>query len=140
MKKAIFAFFSLLMLTACTKSDGIYPSDNGWDCVYQGETYRYRCQPDGLYLYAPSDIGDGIQTTLFHTIQGRTLMNESYMYLRFRQVENDEYIYALPYEKAVINSPDSVQAVLVTINDTADFCLFRKDYPVIRLLERYIRR
>ena len=142
MKKGIFVFFAVLMLVSCARKDGIYHADKGWDCVYQGNEYRFRVEADGMYLYTSFDAGDGKNLTLHHTIKGDLLTDDSYLYLKFLCVNKDnDYVYMEGYEHMNINYVGKpIQAITFDIGKDCHFGVFRKDFEAVTLLDRYLNR
>lgn len=141
MKQLFYAFFCLLMLLSCARKDGLYEADKGWDCVYQGQEYRFRVETDGLYLYTSFDIGDGKKVTLHHSIKGTFLTDDSYLYLKFLCVNKDnEYVYMEGYEHMVINHHKPIQAITFDVGKDGHFGVFRKDHQSLVLLDRYLNR
>lgn len=139
MKKIICVFFAMLMLVSCARKDGIYEANKGWDCVYQGQEYRFRVEPDGLYLYTSFDAGDGQRLTIYHTLKDNRLIDESYLYLKFLCVNKDnDYVYMEGYEHMVINHYKPIQAVTFDIGKDGHFGVFSKDHSSVKLLDKYI--
>jgi len=65
-KKVILFVLLIAVITGCSRKNGIYPVESGWDIIYDSHEYRYRCEPDGFYLY--TDHGDKeLYTAVFFT-------------------------------------------------------------------------
>lgn len=140
MKNIICVFFGLLMLVSCARKDGLYPADKGWDCVYQSQEYRFRIEPDGVFLYAPTDMGDGFRMEAFHRMEGRSLSDCTYLYLRFKYVnDKNEYVYSDNYDHITSNYRGiPIQVVTFDMGKESHFGVFTKDYPSVILLDRYL--
>lgn len=138
--RKFYVILGLLMLVSCARKDGLYETDKGWDCVYQGQEYRFRMEPDGMFLYAPCDMGDGVRMEAFHRMEGRALSDGTFIYLRFKCVNDDnEYVYGDSYNHIYSNYiGQPIQVVTFDIGKDGHFGVFRKDHQSIVLLDRYL--
>lgn len=141
MKKFILVFFTLLMLAACTRKDGYYPVDKGWDGILDGREYRFRVEPDGLYLYTSWDSGDMHEIEMVHKLKGNRLEECTSCLMRFMCVNKDnDYVYVMGYENVVGYCGQEIIAVTMGVNDSTGFFFPRKNLEAIGLLEKYMKR
>ena len=141
MKKMICIFFGLLILVSCSRKDGIYPADKGWDCVYQGQEYRYRIEPDGLYLYTSFDSGNVHWISFVHKVSNNRITEETNAIMKFLCVNKDnDYAYVVGYENIRDYYGQKVIGVSCSINDSVGFIGFSKNIDSISLLEKYLNR
>lgn len=141
MKKIIFVFFGLLMMVSCARKDGYYPVDKGWDGVCNGQEYRFRVEPDGLYLYTDWDSGDMHSISMVHKMSGNFVKETTYGLMKFLCVNKDnDYVYVMGYENVVDYYNQKIIAVTMNVNDSIGFFFSRKDIEAIGLLEKYMKR
>lgn len=140
MKKIIFVFSCLIMMMSCAKDNGVYQADKGWDCVYNGQIYRYRCEPDGVHLYTSFDSGNENSIVLVHKMDGNRVAESSWMRFRFLCVNNDnDYEYIAEYKYVEDYYGQKIKSVICEINDTIGFISMR-DIKALTLLEKYLKR
>ncbi len=141
MKKIIFAFFALFVLISCARKDGYYPVDKGWDGVMDGREYRFRVEPDGLYLYTDWDSGDAHRISMVHKMNGNFVKDATDGLMKFLCVnEDNDYVYVMGYENVIDYYSQKIIAVTMSVNDSKGFFFSRKDIEAIGLLEKYMKR
>ena len=141
MKKIIFVFFALFVLISCARKDGYYPVDKGWDGVVDGREYRFRVEPDGLYLYTDWDSGDMHRISMVHKMNGNYVKEATDGLMKFLCVNKDnDYVYVMGYENVIDYYSQKIIAVTMSVNDSIGFFFSRKDIEAIGLLEKYMKR
>ena len=141
MKKIIFVFFGLLMMVSCARKDGYYPVNKGWDGVCNGREYRFRVEPDGLYLYTDWDSGDMHSISMVHKMSGNFVKETTDGLMKFLCVNKDnDYVYVMGYENVVDYYNQKIIAVTMSVNDSTGFFFSRKNIEAIGLLEKYLKR
>ena len=93
--KKVFLLMMILVAMGCSnRQDGIYQVKDGWDIVDEGKTYKYRCEPDGLYLYIDWD-GNNSYSMNFRHNSGEKL----FVHFKFLCKNKDgNYAYVTNYQ------------------------------------------
>lgn len=146
MKKVILFVLLIAVITGCSRKNGIYPVESGWDIIYDSHEYRYRCEPDGFYLYTDHGDKELYTAVFFHKLpnkEGRFQTSDDDLYIGLRFICTDEkgqYVYRADYS-AFDHRFYKIQMVSFSINDSIGFCAMSDDVkPQMEIIQNYIKR
>lgn len=146
MKKVLYFILLFALLTSCSRNNGIYPVESGWDIVYNSYEYKYRCESDGFYLYT-NDSEKKLYTADFHhklpSKEGKFQTSDDDLPIGLRFICTDEkgqYVYRADYS-AFDHRFYKIQMVSFNINDSVGFCVMSDEIKQqMEIIQNYIKR
>ena len=140
MRKIICVFISLLMLVSCTKKDGVEEMPTGWDVTKDGKVYRYRCEPDGFYLYIGWNGEKSYNIELIHKMGDGHFQDTNPVTLRFLCVNKDgDNVYIAEYSD-FNNGKPILGFICDTDGEDGLYFLKNKIPESFKLFEKYVNR
>lgn len=138
MKKLL--FLCLLTFSACTQKDGVQETQTGWDVTKEGKTYRYRCEPDGFYLYIDWNGEKNYNVGLVHEMSDKSFTDVTDVSLKFLCVNKDgDNVYLADYSD--FNSEKSILGFLCNTDADGGLYILKSEIPEsYKLFEKYINR
>lgn len=140
MKNIICVLFGLLMLMSCAKKNGVEETPTGWDITKDGKTYRYRCEPDGFYLYIDWNGAKTYTIEMIHRMNDKQFLDLTPVTMKFLCVNKDgDNVYIAEYAD-FNNGKPLLGFICDTDNGNGWYLLKNKIPDSFRLFEKYVNR